>query len=203
MDTSEFRNQLLDIRKILESFLENYEEEQNHNFQDKLNALNKEYELIHDSLLTVINYFSLQQNAIRALLLIENVTREKTIKIQEVEYLRNAIRMMILPQVETLLYNLKSAVKSKERVLDYLEHNPIKNVPDLVQDMVAMDKKFLNIIEQPQQAMTSNLLEQTLQAMLMSHLDNAQEYITKMKQNLEGPATNQLDNQVETSEDED
>lgn len=200
MDTSEFRNQLLDIRKILESFLEDNEKEQDQNFQDKLNELNKEYELIHDSLLTVINYFSLQQNAIRALLLIENVTREKTIKIQEVEYLRNAIRMMILPQVETLLYNLKSAVKSKERVLNYLENNPIKNVPDLVQEMVTMDKKFLDVIEQPQQAMTSNLLEQTLQAMLMSHLDNAQEYINKMTQNLGKPETST--EQVNTSEEE-
>ncbi len=197
MDTAEFRNQMLDLRKILESFLQDYESNQNGDFQNKLNALNKEYELIHDSLLTIINYFSLQQNAIRALLLIENVTREKNVKLQEVDNLLNAIRMMLLPQVETLMYNLKSAVKSKERVLTYLEKSPVQKIPDLVQNMVAMDKKFLSTVEQSGQSMTSNLLEQSLQAMLMSHLDNAREYISKMQSNLENPAQYQEHNSDE------
>ena len=197
MDTAEFRNQMLDIRNILESLLQDYENNLNGDFQNKLNALNKEYELIHDSLLTIINYFSLQQNAIRALLLIENVTREKNVKLQEVDNLINAIRMLLLPQVETLMYNLKSAVRSKERVLTYLENNPVQKIPDLVQNMVEMDKKFLSIIEQSNQSMTSNLLEQTLQAMLMSHLDNSREYIAKMRSNLENVPQYQENNSDE------
>ena len=96
MDTVEFRKQLLDIREILEAYLKEYGVNQSDDFQNKLNSLNKEYELIHDSLLTIINYFSLQQNAIRAILLIENVTREKNIKIQDVDHLLNAMRMLIL-----------------------------------------------------------------------------------------------------------
>lgn len=185
MDTAEFRNQLLEIRNILESFLQDYGENPSEDFQTKLNSLNKEYELIHDSLLTIINYFSLQQNAIRALLLIENVTREKNIKLQEVDNLLNAMRMLILPQVETFLYNLKSAVKSKERVLTYLEKSPVQKIPDLVQDMVAMDKKFLDIIEQPQASSSSNLFEQTLQSLIMSHLENSKVSIEKMLKNLQ------------------
>ena len=185
MDTAEFRNQLLEIRKILESFLQDYGENPSDDFQNKLNSLNKEYELIHDSLLTIINYFSLQQNAIRSLLLIENVTRDKNVKLQEVDNLLNAMRMLILPQIETFTYNLKSAVKSKERVLAYLDNSPVQKIPILVQDMVAMDKKFLDIIEQPQASMSSNLLEQSLQSLLMSHLENSKTSIEKMLYNLQ------------------
>ena len=190
MDTAEFRKQLLDIRKILESFLSDYNQVQPDDFQTKLNTLNKEYELIHDSFLTVINYFSLQQSAIRSLLLIENVTREKNVKIQDIDHLINAIRVLILPQVETFLYNLKSAVKSKERVLAYLENNTIHRLPDLVQDMVSMDKRFLNMVEQSNESMTSNLLEQSLQSLLMSHLDISSQYIEKIMNNLQGHVEN-------------
>lgn len=181
MDTAEFRNQLLDLRKILESFLEDYGNEQELDFPNKLNLLNKEYELIHDSLMTIINYFSLQQNAIRALLLIENVTREKNIKLQEVDNLINAIRMFILPQIETFMYNLKSAVKSKDRVLAYLEKSPVQSIPSLVQDMVDMDKKFLDIIE----LQSTNLLEQSFQSILMSRLENSKNQISQMLSNLQ------------------
>ena len=181
MDTVEFRNQLLSLRQILESFLDGYGNEQSLDFQNKLNILNKEYELIHDSLMTIINYFSLQQNAIRALLLIENVTREKNVKLQEVDNLLNAIRMFILPQIETFLYNLKSAVKSKDRVLAYLEKSPVSSIPSLVQDMVEMDKKFLDVIDQQ----NSNLLEQSLQSILMSRLENSKDAISKMLAHLE------------------
>ena len=195
MDTAEFRKQLLDIRKILESFLDDYSKTQPNDFQNNLNMLNKEYELIHDSLLTVINYFSLQQNAIRSLLLIENVTREKNIKLQDADHLLNAIRVLILPQVETFLYNLKSAVKSKERVLTYLENNPIYKLPELVQDMVSMDKRFLSVVEQSNQSMTSNLLEQSLQSLLMLHLDNSSQYLEKIAENLQKPVdSNNNDN---------
>lgn len=181
MDSAEFRSQLSDLRKILESFLQGYGNEKSFDFQNKLNFLNNEYEMIHDSLLTVINYFSLQQNAIRALLLIENVTREKNVKLQEIDNLVNAIRMFILPQIETFLYNLKSAVKSKDRVLAYLEKSPVQSIPSLVNDMVEMDKKFLDLIEHSD----TNLLEQSFQLILMSHLENSREKITKMLSNLE------------------
>ncbi len=201
MDTAEFRNQLLGIREVLESFLREYGSNPSDDFQTKLNALNKEYELIHDSLLTIINYFSLQQNAIRSLLLIENVTREKNIKLQEIDNLLNAMRMLILPQVETLLYNLKSAVKSKERVLNYLENSPVQKIPDLVQDMVAMDKKFLDIVEQSPSAASSNLLEQSLQSLLMSHLDNSKNTIVKMLNNLQSEMSHTLNGTNENLED--
>ena len=203
MDTVEFRKQLLDIREILEAYLKEYGVNQSDDFQNKLNSLNKEYELIHDSLLTIINYFSLQQNAIRAILLIENVTREKNIKIQDVDHLLNAMRMLILPQVETFLYNLKSAVKSKDRVLTYLENNPVQKIPDLVKEMVEMDKRFLDIIEQPLGPMTSNLLEQSLQSLLMSHLDNSSSAIEKMKNNLYNPSQETDNQSVNDNNDED
>lgn len=202
MDTVEFRNQLLEIRKIIESFLQDYGENSSDDFQNKLNSLNKEYELIHDSLLTIINYFSLQQNAIRSLLLIENVTRDKNVKLQEVDNLLNAMRMLILPQIETFTYNLKSAVKSKERVLAYLDNSPVQKIPILVQDMVAMDKKFLDIIEQPQASMSSNLLEQSLQSLLMSHLENSKTSIEKMLYNLQsGSGGEESSETSENSED--
>ena len=202
MDTVEFRNQLLEIRKIIESFLQDYGENSSDYFQNKLNSLNKEYELIHDSLLTIINYFSLQQNAIRSLLLIENVTRDKNVKLQEVDNLLNAMRMLILPQIETFTYNLKSAVKSKERVLAYLDNSPVQKIPILVQDMVAMDKKFLDIIEQPQASMSSNLLEQSLQSLLMSHLENSKTSIEKMLYNLQsGSGGEESSETSENSED--
>lgn len=188
MDSTEFRNQLLDIRKVLESFIEGYGNEQSLDFQNKLNTLNNEFEMIHDSLLTIINYFTLQQNAIRALLLIENVTREKNVKLQEIDNLTNALRMFILPQVETFLYNLKSAVKSKDRVIAYLEKSPIQSIPSIIQDMVEMDKKFLETIEQPDKGQSNNLLEQSLQSLLMARLESSKNQISKMLDHLQIPA---------------
>ena len=183
MDSVEFRKQLLDIREILEGFLKNYDNQGSTDFAMKLNALNNEYDLMHDSLLTIINYFSLQQNAIRALLLIENVTREKNIKLQEVDNLLNALRMLILPQIETFVYNLKSAVKSKDRILSYLEKSPTQKIPTLIKDMVEMDKNFLGVITHSEN-MNDNLLEQSLQSLLMAHLDISKEQISKMLNNL-------------------
>ena len=185
MDSVEFRKQLLDIREILEGFLKNYDNQGSTDFAMKLNALNNEYDLMHDSLLTIINYFSLQQNAIRALLLIENVTREKNIKLQEVDNLLNALRMLILPQIETFVYNLKSAVKSKDRILSYLEKSPTQKIPSLITDMVTMDKNFLAVITNSEN-MNENLLEQSLQSLLMAHLDISKEQISKMLTNLSG-----------------
>ena len=185
MDSVEFRKQLLDIREILEGFLKNYDNQGSTDFAMKLNALNNEYDLMHDSLLTIINYFSLQQNAIRALLLIENVTREKNIKLQEVDNLLNALRMLILPQIETFVYNLKSAVKSKDRILSYLEKSPTQKIPSLITDMVTMDKNFLAVITNSEN-MNENLLEQSLQSLLMAHLDISKEQISKMLTILSG-----------------
>lgn len=187
MDSAEFRKQLLDIRTVLESFIEGYGNEQSLDFQNKLNTLNNEFEMIHDSLLTIINYFTLQQNAIRALLLIENVTREKNVKLQELDNLTNALRMFILPQIETFLYNLKSAVKSKDRVIAYLEKSPIQSIPSIIQDMVEMDKKFLETIEQPDKGQSNNLLEQSLQSLLMSRLESSRNQISKMLEHLQIP----------------
>lgn len=207
MDTAEFRNQMVNIRIILESFLKDYDDDKTfNNFQNKLNKLNNDYELIHDSLMTIINYFSLQQNAIRALLSIEAITQEKNIKLQEINNLQNGMRMLILPQIEIFLYNLKSAVKSKDRVLNYLQKSPIQRIPELVKEMVEMDRKFLDITTQEEDEIVINLLEQSIQSLLMSHLDNSGKSIEKMLKHLENPSNVNQDSAIssliEESEDD-
>jgi hypothetical protein len=198
---------MVNIRIILESFLKDYDDDKTfNNFQNKLNKLNNDYELIHDSLMTIINYFSLQQNAIRALLSIEAITQEKNIKLQEINNLQNGMRMLILPQIEIFLYNLKSAVKSKDRVLNYLQKSPIQRIPELVKEMVEMDRKFLDITTQEEDEIVINLLEQSIQSLLMSHLDNSGKSIEKMLKHLENPSNVNQDSAIssliEESEDD-
>lgn len=195
MDTAEFRKQLLEVKEIIEFFLLKTLPPSNinaDNFSEAVNIFNQDLSTLHDSLRTIINYFSLQQNAIRALMTLDKVIQTPQVKVQSSDHLIHTLRMVILPQIEIFVQNIFSAVKAKNKVQKYLEESPnLNRLPEIIDDLVAKDQTFLDII-QIQLATQSSLLQECLQSILMSRLDISREKIDNMKENLEktfGPNT--------------
>ena len=199
MDTAEFRQQLLDIKEIIEFFLLKTlppSRTTADDFSEAVNIFNQDLVTLHDSLLTIINYFSLQQNAIRALMTLDKVIQTSQVKVQNSDVLLHTLRMVILPQIEIFVQNIFSAVKAKKKVQDYLADSPnLNRLPEIIDDLVAKDQTFLDIIQLKVGTETS-LLEQSLQSMLMSRLEISRNNIDKMRANLK----NTFGPEVEPSE---
>ena len=199
MDTAEFRQQLLDIKEIIEFFLLKTLPPSTttaDDFSEAVSIFNQDLVTLHDSLLTIINYFSLQQNAIRALMTLDKVIQTSQVKVQNSDVLLHTLRMVILPQIEIFVQNIFSAVKAKKKVQDYLADSPnLNRLPEIIDDLVAKDQTFLDIIQLKVGTETS-LLEQSLQSMLMSRLEISRNNIDKMRANLK----NTFGPEVEPSE---
>jgi hypothetical protein len=187
MDTAEFRKQILEIKEIIEYFLLKTlppSSTQVENFSEAVNVFNQDLSTLHDSLLTIINYFTLQQNAIRALMTLDKVIQTNQVKVQSSDHLIHTLRMVILPQIEIFVQNIFSAVKAKNKVQKYLQDSPnLNRLPEIIDDLVAKDQTFLDII-QLELGTESSLLQESLQSILMSHLDVSREKIDTMKENL-------------------
>ena len=186
MDTAEFRQQILDVKEIIEFFLLKTLPENTtnvENFSDAVSIFNQDLSTLHDSLLTIINYFSLQQNAINALMTIDTVIKTNQVKVQNSDVLIHTLRMVILPQIEIFVQNLFSAVKAKKKIQDHIRSQNLNHLPEIIDDLVKKDQIFLDLIEMNLGSETS-LLQQSLQSMLMSRLETSRINIDKMKNNL-------------------
>lgn len=205
MDTAEFRTQILEIKEIIEYFLlhtlpDNYLDVDN--FSEAVNVFNQDLSTLHDSLLTIINYFTLQQNAIRALMTLDTVVNSVHIKTQNSDILLHSLRMVILPQLEVFVQNIFSAVKAKNRVQKYLKDSPnLNRLPEIVNELVEKNQIFLDIIEL-QKSTESNLIEQSLQSMLMSRLETSRKNIDKMKENMKSKFNKESEESKPSQEDE-
>lgn len=205
MDTAEFRTQILEIKEIIEYFLlhtlpDNYLDVDN--FSEAVNVFNQDLSTLHDSLLTIINYFTLQQNAIRALMTLDKVVNAVHIKTQNSDILLHSLRMVILPQLEVFVQNIFSAVKAKNRVQKYLKDSPnLNRLPEIVNELVEKNQIFLDIIEL-HKSTESNLIEQSLQSMLMSRLETSRKNIDKMKENLKSKFNKESEESKPSQEDE-
>ena len=63
-NTSEIKEMLLKIREILEEYILDTTGEKS--FEEGIGSLEKDYEVIENSLSTLLNYLALQQNVIRS-----------------------------------------------------------------------------------------------------------------------------------------
>ena len=72
-NTSEIGEMLLKIREILEEYIMDTTGEKS--FEKGISSLEKDYEVIENSLSTLLNYLALQQNVVRSFRNIEQFTR--------------------------------------------------------------------------------------------------------------------------------
>ena len=180
-NTSEIKEMLLKIREILEKYLMDTTGEKS--FEIALNSLEKDYEVIENSLSTLLNYLALQQNVIRSFRNIEQFTRLPILN-KPTDQLLKTLRVIMLPQFEVLISNSATAFKSSERVLLYADNPDIPGgVSDKIREISGFNEKLLELIDYDKETQSSSL-GIALNAIIMSRLPKSQELIDNMLNNL-------------------
>lgn len=169
---------LLDVREIIEKFLIHNTDE--NNYESAINSLEKEYEVIENSLSTLLNYLALQQNVLRSFKNIEQFTRKSLLEDRSPDQINKTLRIIMLPQFEVLFSNISTVFKSSDRVLLYADNPDIPGgVSDKIREIRNFDKNFLNLIRHDEENKTNDL-DLALNGLIIGQFENSSKRISNM-----------------------
>ena len=169
---------LLDVREIIEKFLIHNTDE--NNYESAINSLEKEYEVIENSLSTLLNYLALQQNVLRSFRNIEQFTRKSLLEDRSPDQINKTLRIIMLPQFEVLFSNISTVFKSSDRVLLYADNPDIPGgVSDKIREIRNFDKNFLNLIRHDEENKTNDL-DLALNGLIIGQFENSSKRISNM-----------------------
>ncbi|MHA2363571.1 MAG: hypothetical protein ACXAC7_06410 [Candidatus Hodarchaeales archaeon] len=181
-EAEEIKSQLLTIREIVEKFF--IETTGEKSFEGAVNILNREYEVIENSLSTLLNFIALQQNVIRSFQNIEQFTRVSALDEKTYDQLIKTLRVIMIPQFEVMISNLSAVHNAGERVILYTDNPDLPGgISEKIREINDLDKKFLEIIDFNKE-ITSSSLDIALKAMIMARFEEAKKNIDSMLNNV-------------------
>lgn len=180
-DSSQTINQqLLMLRQLLETFMRPYTGQES--LQNIVDELNHQYTILEETLATMLNWLALQKSIIRELSVVERFTG-KNVENESSDSLKRTIRMVILPQIETMIQNVYAANKGAEKIVPLVERD-LSNLKEKIQSIQELDQKLLNITEFDLDV-NDGLIYEILTELYSSNFDLSREKLIKLAENVQ------------------
>ena len=179
-DANAISQQLGNLRRLLEKFLKGPTKEGT--LGGQLDVLGHRFNVLEETLATVLNWFSLQKAILRALGAVQKLTEPNMLG-QPEDVLRQTIRMGLLPQSETMAQNIFAANKGAQRILPLVERD-LSNLAEQIKSLKTLNERFLKVIEFDLDA-SSGLITELLHSLYSGHLDVGNEKLARLEENIQ------------------
>ena len=167
---------MIAIKEVLEAATKDVM--QASDFQEASAKISAQYDLVSNTLGSIINWIRQAQNSMMSLSSLYEWASLFSEEETEIDELRRRIRMVMLPQAESFLQTLASAERSRS-VMQVIQKD-FENVPILVDSASGKNKKFLEIfIWDPN--LESSALSASLTALYEGDFDNFWEQLRKIQ----------------------
>ena len=154
----------------------------------------KQLVTIEDALETLLNWIKLEKNSLRNFETIVDWTKKLTLdSTLNVDEIRNRLRVIIIPQVESFLQNLTTGERSALKVLDVVTKN-LEGLPEFLKSVQQQNFKLLSAIGYEPENETSHL-DLALFNLYQGRLKEFEVEMNSLKENLK-PPPNEKDDHI-------
>ena len=167
------------LRQALEGFLKNFSEKTT--LSDIVYDLNQEYDVLEETLATVINWLILHKSIIRAFDVMERLTASNILS-QSEDDVKKTIRTGLLPQSGTMVQNVVAGLRGSTKIISLID----KDLVDLnkkIHKLKNFDEEFLKIIEY-ESAMSDGLLSEILNNIYSSNYEDSANKLFRLLNNV-------------------
>ena len=180
-NSSETINQQLStLRELLETFMRPYTGQVS--LQAIVDELNHQYTILEETLATILNWLALQKSIVRELGVVERFTG-RHVENEPSDTLKRTIRMVILPQIETMIQNVYAAEKGAEKIIPLVERD-LLDLKDKIRNIQELDQKLIRITEFDLDV-NDGLVYEILTALYSSNFDLSREKLVKFAENIQ------------------
>jgi hypothetical protein len=167
------------LRQALEGFFRNFSKEAT--LSDMVYDLNNQYDVLTETLATVVNWLSLHKSIIRAMGMMEKLT-EPDILLQSEDEVKKTIRTGLLPQSGSMVRDVVAGLRGSTKIMELIEKD-LGDLNNKIKILKNLDEKFLKIIEY-ESAISDGLLSEILNNIYSGFYDSSADKLFKLLNNV-------------------
>jgi len=175
-----YKKSLEDLQSCLKNIVTNFSDEAD--FRSGIASLSANYDLMANTLSTLLNWIKLQQEGLAAFGSIHDWSRALSEE-DDISTIRYQLRTMINGQTETMTQNFVASERSSSNILQFVT-GQLDTLPRLISRTVEFNEKFLSVLQYNAIYGTS-LLSDAINNLYQGKFTNFQESLSEMNKNLD------------------
>ncbi|MFW9994603.1 MAG: hypothetical protein ACFFD4_21340 [Candidatus Odinarchaeota archaeon] len=175
-----YRSALIEMQASLRNIVVHFSREED--YRSGITSLSANYEILANTLSTLLNWIRLQQEGLAALSSIHDWS-QILLEEEDVSTIRYQLRTMIIGQIETMTQNFVSSDRSSKNILQFVV-GQLDNIPRLINQTKSVNEAFLSILQYNAIYDTSLLLD-AVNSLYQGNYKKFQEAIAAINKNVE------------------
>ncbi|MHA2337515.1 MAG: hypothetical protein ACXACX_09435, partial [Candidatus Hodarchaeales archaeon] len=167
------------LRQALEGFLKNFSKEPT--LLDMVYDLNNQYDVLEETLATVVNWLSLHKSIIRGMGMIEKLTNPSVL-LQPEDEVKKTIRTLLLPQSGSMVRDVVAGLRGSTKIIELIGKD-LGDLNNKIKVLKNLDEKFLEIIEY-ESTISDGLLSEVLNNIYSGFYDSSADKLFKLLNNV-------------------